>query len=264
MWKKRICILLTVLMVMTIIFPTGFNNNSIIKVSAGELDGQEAVPESGNTGQPVSGPALGAEIPQGSLRLIFTTDIHGQVTNYNYQTGKTLDRGLNKVYTMIQAARNEAGNNCFTFDLGDSVMDFNSDYIYSQDTESLQPVYNAMTMINYDAITLGNHDFDFGYEYIVNQLEMSGLMNKCVLSNVYSSINGDSIFGAENKIIEKQITSDTGTALTVKIGLIGEVTPGLSSRTEGYKNKLVAEDILENAQKQAAVLKEQEIGRAHV
>lgn len=257
MWKKRICILLTVLMVITVIFPTGFNNNSIIKVSAGELDEADAVPESENTGQPASGPALGGEASHGNLRLIFTTDIHGQVTNYNYQTGKTLNRGLNKVYTMIQAARNEAGNNHFTFDLGDSVMDFNSDYIYSQDTESLQPVYNAMTMINYDAITLGNHDFDFGYEYLVSQLEMSGLMEKCVLSNVYSSINGDSIFGTENKIIEKQITSDAGTALTVKIGLIGEVTPGLSSRTEGYKNKLVAEDILENAQKQAAVLKEQ-------
>lgn len=142
---------------------------------------------------------------QGNLRLIFTTDIHGQVVNYDYQTGKTLNRGLNKVYTMIQAARAEAGeNNYFTFDLGDSVMDFNSDYIYSQDTESLQPAYNAMSMINYDAITLGNHDFDFGYDYIVNQLEMSGLMEKCVLANVHSSINGDSVFGTENKIIEKR------------------------------------------------------------
>lgn len=258
MRKKRICILLAIIMVMTGIFPTGFNNSSVVEVSAGELDGTDTALEDGSTGQAVSGPALEEAASQGNLRLIFTTDIHGQVTNYNYQTGKTLNRGLNKTYTMIQAARAEAGEgNYFTFDLGDSVMDFNSDYIYSQDTESLQPVYNAMSMINYDAITLGNHDFDFGYDYIVNQLEMSGLMDKCVLSNVYSSINGDSIFGVENKIIEKQVHSDAGTDLTVKIGLIGEVTPGLSTRTEGYKNKLVAEDIIENAKKQAAALKEQ-------
>ncbi len=257
MWKKRICILLTVIMVITGIFPAGFNN-SIIKVSAEEAQNADAVPDSENTEQPVSGPALSGAASEGNLRLIFTTDIHGQVVNYDYQTGKTLNRGLNKVYSLIQAARNEAGSsNYFTFDLGDSVMDFNSDYIYSQDTESLQPVYNAMTMINYDAITLGNHDFDFGYDYIVSQLEMSGLMEKCVLSNVYSSINGENIFGSGNKIIEKQIKSDAGTDLTVKVGIIGETTPGLSTRTEGYKNKLVAEDILENAQKQADLLKEQ-------
>ncbi len=35
MWKKRICILLAVIMVITGIFPAGFNN-SIIKVSAEE------------------------------------------------------------------------------------------------------------------------------------------------------------------------------------------------------------------------------------
>ena len=87
MWKKRICILLAIIMVMTGIFPTGFNNSSVVEVSAGELDS--------NTGQAVSGPALSEAASQGNLRLIFTTDIHGQVTNYNYQTGKTLNRGLN-------------------------------------------------------------------------------------------------------------------------------------------------------------------------
>ena len=70
-------------------------------------------------------------------------------------------------------------------------------------------------MINYDAITLGNHDFDFGYDYIVSQLEMSGLMEKCVLSNVYSSINGNNVFGVENKIIEKKIKSAAGTCFLI-------------------------------------------------
>ena len=57
-----------------------------------------------------------------------------------------------------------------------------------------------MSKIGYDAITLGNHDFDYGYDYIVQQLDASGLMNKCVLSNVYSAVNGKSVFGVENKI----------------------------------------------------------------
>ena len=91
MWKKRICILLTVIMVITGIFPAGFNN-SIIKVSAEEAQDADAVPDSENTEQPVSGPALSGAASEGNLRLIFTTDIHGQVVNYDYQTGKTLYR----------------------------------------------------------------------------------------------------------------------------------------------------------------------------
>lgn len=234
-------------MIMTCLFPAG-SSRTVLAAGMRKEEAQAA------TGAAVDSTLL----LQGNLRLIFTTDIHGQVVNYDYQTGKNLNRGLNKVYTMIQSARAEAGEgNYCTFDLGDSVMDFNSDYIYSQDTESLQPVYNAMSMINYDAITLGNHDFDFGYDYIVNQLEMSGLMGKCVLANVHSSINGDIVFGTENKIIEKQIKSDAGTDIAVKIGVIGETTPSLSTRTEGYKNKLVTEDILESTKKQAAALKEQ-------
>lgn len=245
MLKKGICSLLSFLMVMTCLFPAGLYGSSRT-ATAKELRGEEP--------QAATGTALDSAVPsQSNLRLIFTTDIHGQVLNYNYQTGKSLNRGLNKVYTMIQSARSEVGNNALTFDLGDSVMDFNSDYIYSQDAESVQPVYKAMAMINYDAITLGNHDFDFGYDYIVNQLELSGLMEKCVLANVHSTINGNSVFGVENKIIEKQLQS----GLTVKIGIIGETTPSLSTRTEGYKNKLVTEDIVENAERQAAELKKQ-------
>lgn len=237
-------------MIMTCTFPTGLYG-STKTVSAKKQRGEKL--------QVATGAAVTRTLSsQSNLRIIFTTDIHGQVVNYDYQTGKNLNRGLNKLYTMIQSARSEVGEgNYFTFDLGDSVMDFNSDYIYSQDTESLQPVYNAMSMINYDAITLGNHDFDFGYDYVVNQLEMSGLMDKCVLGNVHSSINGDSVFGVENKIIEKQITSDTGIELTVKVGIVGETTPSLSTRTEAYKNKLVTEDIIENTKKQVALLKEQ-------
>ncbi len=191
-----------------------------------------------------------------NMRFIFTTDIHGQVVNYDYQTGKKLNRGLNQAYTLIQDARDEVGNsNYLTFDIGDSVMDFNTDYIYSQDTESLQPVYNAMTKIGYDALTLGNHDFDFGYDYIVNQMELSGLMKLCVLSNVKSSINGASVFGSENKIIEKKIYDKTGKEFTVKVGLVGETSPSLSTRTESYKKILTTEDIVANTTKEAALLK---------
>ena len=45
--------------------------------------------------------------------------------------------------------------------------------------------------------------------------------------------------------------------MSVKVGILGETVPSLSSKEEKLKGKLVTEDILENAKKQAAALKKQ-------
>ena len=54
------------------------------------------------------------------FRLIFTTDIHGQLTTYNYEQGTEYTGGLSRLYTVIEKARQEAGEgNYLTFDVGD-------------------------------------------------------------------------------------------------------------------------------------------------
>ncbi len=190
------------------------------------------------------------------LRLIYTTDIHGQVTDYDYQGGKNVPRGLNKVYTLIQEARSEVGDNYLTFDVGDSIMNYTTDYIQANDPAAVQPVYSAMAKVGYDAITLGNHEFDYGYDYLVEQLEGSGLMQKCVLSNVTSKVNGDYVLGKENTILEKKVTDNHGKVRTIKIGLFGVTPPCMSSRTEGLRSVVVSEDILEAARRETKILQE--------
>lgn len=189
------------------------------------------------------------------LRLMYTSDIHGQVTDYDYQSGKTLSRGLSRVYTLMKDARKQVGDNYLTFDVGDSVMNYTTDYIQAQDSSALQPVYSAMAKIGYDAITLGNHDFDYGYEYIVNQLEKSGLMDKVVLSNVTSAINGKYVFGQENRIIKKQVTDEEGNIQTIHVGIFGVTLPTMSTRTESLKSMITSEDMIETAKQEAALLK---------
>lgn len=189
------------------------------------------------------------------LRLMYTTDIHGQVTDYEYQEGKTVSRGLSRVATLIKEARSQVGDNYLTFDVGDSVMDYTTDYIQAQDENAIQPVYNAMTKIGYDAITLGNHDFDYGYEYIVNQLNKSGLMSKVILSNITSAINGKYVFGKENTILSKKVVDADGNTQTIKVGIFGVTTPSMSSRTESLKSTLTSEDMIVTAKKEAAQLK---------
>ena len=91
MWKKRICILLSFLMVITGVFPIGFNVNGTVTVSASGISNEETgstqEPGSGQEEQAATGGAIDEALySQGNLRLIFRTDIHGQVVNYNYQT----------------------------------------------------------------------------------------------------------------------------------------------------------------------------------
>ncbi len=190
------------------------------------------------------------------FRLIFTTDIHGQLTTYNYEQGTEYTGGLSRLYTVIEQARQEAGEgNYLTFDLGDVLYDVTTEYIISQDPEVLQPVYLAMAMIGYDAITLGNHDFDYGYDYIMNQLHASGLIENTVVSNVTDSKTGEHPFG-ENMLITRTLTTESGRQAELTVGIIGETIPKLSAKTESYTGVLKTEDIVANVTAQAAKLKE--------
>lgn len=191
-----------------------------------------------------------------NLRLIFTTDIHGQVIAYDYQSKKNYNKGsLSKAYTLIKAARDEVGKeNTMTFDLGDCIYDYTSEYIYQQDEEAVQPVYKAMKKIGYDAVTIGNHDLDFGLSYLKNQLEKSGLSDIVVSSNIKNVITKKSEWN-EVKIIEKKLKTQDGKKVSIKVGIIGVVLPHLSSKTEDYTGVLEAEDIVKNVSRQSELLK---------
>ena len=191
------------------------------------------------------------------IRILFTSDLHGQVTTVNYENGLEKKEGsIARVSTLIQQARAESGmSNTFLFDVGDLLYDYSSDYIYEHNDAEVQPIYNVLKSFNYDAITLGNHEFDYGLSYIENQLQSSEVAEKVVLSNVRNAITGKCLWN-ENKIIERMVTTASGSSINIKIGIIGETIPVLSKRTEDYTGVLTTEDIVENTRKEAAILKE--------
>lgn len=190
------------------------------------------------------------------LRFIFTTDLHGRVTTTDYELNKEFSVGsLAKAYTLIEEARGEKeAPNSFTFDLGDVLYDYTTENIFEMAPDEVQPIYKAMTEIGYDAIVLGNHEFDYGYNYIVNQMEKSGLKNKCVVSNLKDSKTGKNVF-KENMIITRNVYTSSGSKIKVKVGIIGETVPVLSKKRENYIGVLETEDIVENTRKQARALK---------
>lgn len=190
------------------------------------------------------------------LRLLFTSDLHGQLTTVDYETGGAYNEGsLAKVATLIQNARNEKGiNNTMLFDGGDNMYDYTTDYIYNYDEKAVQPHFSALASLGYDAITLGNHDFEYTLPYIQYQYDSTGLTDKVVLSNVKDANTGASIWN-ETKMFEKVLTTKQGHQMSVKVGVIGETIPTLSKKRQNYTGVLTTEDIVENATREADALK---------
>lgn len=191
------------------------------------------------------------------IRVIGTTDIHGQLssTDYELNVDRTIG-GLARVADLIKQTKKELpSENTITVDTGDTLFDYTTEYIHSEYSDEIQPIYKAMALIGYDAISLGNHDFDYGYEYILKQLKGTGLMDITIVSNVTDSKTGEHPF-LENMLITREVKTSKGNKVEVKIGIIGQTIPTLTGKTHSYVGILNGEDMVTNARTQAAKLKE--------
>lgn len=192
-----------------------------------------------------------------NLRIIGTTDLHGQLNSFDYEQGVAYNNGgLARVFDLIQKTKAELPEgHTITLDAGDNLYDFTTEYIFSENQEAIQPIFKALKLVGYDAITLGNHDFDYGYDYILKQLDGSGMRDITVVSNVTDARTGEHPF-LENMLLTRTLKTKSGNEVEIKIGIIGHTIPHLTGKTHSYAGILTGEDIVENAKKQAVKLKE--------
>ena len=127
-------------------------------------------------------------------------------------------------------------------------------------------MYKAMNAAGFDAGTLGNHEFNYGLDFL-NQaigggLDVEGVdgTKKCagpnfplVLANVQSVKSGKPLL-APYTIVNKRFTATApdGSRVTVplKVGVIGFTTPGIMNWDKRYlEGKLYTEGAVESAQK---------------
>ncbi|MEU5719035.1 5'-nucleotidase C-terminal domain-containing protein [Streptomyces sp. NPDC020403] len=133
-------------------------------------------------GGAVAGPAAASE-PQGqgrpvkrySFTVMGTTDLHGNVFNWDYFTDKEFDDkahndvGLAKISTLVEQIRDDRGRrNTLLIDAGDTIQGTQLSYYYAKVDPitarrgPVHPMAQAMNTIGYDAAALGNHEFNYG------------------------------------------------------------------------------------------------------
>jgi 2',3'-cyclic-nucleotide 2'-phosphodiesterase / 3'-nucleotidase len=204
-----------------------------------------------------------ASAQEAELRLLNTTDLHGNVASYDYfQDAETELFGLERTASLIAAARAEA-DNVLLFDNGDLLQGNPlADYKAKVDPVApgeTHPVLAALEALGFDAWTLGNHEFNYGLEFLDTALSGSDL--PVVSANVYRDDGDDD---PENDVLayepylvlEREITAADGRTYPLNVGVIGFVTPQIMiwdrSNLEG---RLVTKDIVASAERYVPELK---------
>jgi 2',3'-cyclic-nucleotide 2'-phosphodiesterase/3'-nucleotidase len=136
----------------------------------GVLAGAAALTASGVAARPAYA-ASGR--PTTRLTVLGTTDLHGNVFNWDYyknadyDDAKHNDIGIAKVQTLIKQQRAaNADHPVLMLDAGDTIQGTPLAYYYAKVEPITQggthPMANAMNLIGYDAAALGNHEFNYG------------------------------------------------------------------------------------------------------
>lgn len=198
------------------------------------------------------------------LRIMETTDLHVHVMPYDYYSDRPIDTvGLARTAAHIGNIRAEA-TNAMLVDNGDFLQgNPMGDYIaYERGMKEgdMHPVIQAMNTLGFDASTLGNHEFNYGLDFLTKSL--AGANFPVVSANVAleagASPTADKTLVKPYVILDKVVTDGAGQEHTVRIGLIGFVPPQIMTWDRRHlEGNVTTRDIVETAKAWVPQMKEE-------
>jgi 2',3'-cyclic-nucleotide 2'-phosphodiesterase/3'-nucleotidase len=209
------------------------------------------------------GRASAAAKPTGpvSITVMGTSDLHGNCLNWDYFKNREYDDsahndiGLAKVSSLVKQIRADRGHKqCLLFDSGDTIQGTPLAYYYAKvkpitETRETHPMALAMNAIDFDAVTLGNHEFNYGLPLLAKWVHQ---MKAPVLAA--NAVNDKTGEPAYRPYLIK--TMHVPGARTVKVGVLGLTNPGViiwdKANVEG---KLRFLDLVETAKKWVPIMR---------
>ena len=181
------------------------------------------------------------------VRILATTDLHTNLVNYDYYQDKPVESlGLAKTAVLIEKAKKE-NPNVLLVDNGDTIqgtpLETYKAIVDPVEKGEQHPMYAALQALGFEAGTLGNHEFNYGLDYLNRVIETAGM--PLVNANVLDPATGKFIY-QPYKIIEKTFTDTPGRLTTVKIGVTGIVPPQILNWDKAnLEGKVVVRDSVE-------------------
>ena len=176
------------------------------------------------------------------LTVIFTNDSHGMAWKFDEPHNPGIG-GLAAQKTLVDEIRAEVqgkGGNVLVLSAGDITLGDPRSNICEN-----MPMIEGMNLVGYDAMTIGNHEFDFGFEAFRKMQEKAKF--PFLSANMYEE-GGTKSAGKE--YIEKKF--DDGLKVAV-IGLTTRETESISG--QGLKGNLTMTDPVETAKTWVPILK---------
>ncbi|HCH5086911.1 2',3'-cyclic-nucleotide 2'-phosphodiesterase [Vibrio parahaemolyticus] len=195
----------------------------------------------------LAGPAMADTI---KLRIIETTDIHTNVMDYDYYKDQPSQQiGLSRAATLVKQAKSEVENSVLV-DNGDLIQGSPmGDYMAAKGIQAgeVHPVYKAMNQLHYDVGNIGNHEFNYGLDFL--QKTLAGANFPYINANVFDKKTGEHYF--QPYLLKTHSFKDTdGEVHQVKVGYIGFVPPQIMVwDKKNLEGNVVAKDIKETAEK---------------
>lgn len=185
------------------------------------------------------------------LRIIETTDLHMHLRGYDYLTDRPAPgTGLAAAATMIRQLREEALNTLLV-DAGDFLQGtpMGDDPAWAG-TGAPHPAIAAMSALGYDAVTLGNHEFNYGLDVL--QTALSGAGFPVVCANVALSLgarpSSDETLVPPYVLLDRTVLTLSGEPLPIRIGVIGFAPPQIASWDREHLNgRVTVRDIVQTA-----------------
>ena len=179
--------------------------------------------------------------------VLGTTDMHGRVFPIDYYTNKYDNVGIAKVATLVKEARKNDPD-LLLLDSGDTIQGTPLEYFHNKRNNTPpDPMMLAMNALHYDAMTVGNHEYNFGWQ----------VLDKARREAQFPWLSANS-YDLETKkphyqpYIVKEVQG-------VRLGILGLTTPGIPNweNRSNYKGVDFHETVSE-AKKWVPILRDKE------
>jgi 2',3'-cyclic-nucleotide 2'-phosphodiesterase / 3'-nucleotidase len=181
------------------------------------------------------------------ITILGTTDLHGNIDPIDYYTNKPDNRGIAKIATLIKRIRNEQPN-VMLIDSGDTIQGSPLESFHGRKNNAPpDPMMLVMNSLNYDSMTVGNHEYNFGLKVLEKARREAKF--PWLSANTYDE-------GKQQPHYKPYIVKEVA---GVKIGILGLTTPGVPNwdNPPNYAGLEFHEPLAE-ARKWVPILRDQE------
>jgi 2',3'-cyclic-nucleotide 2'-phosphodiesterase / 3'-nucleotidase len=181
------------------------------------------------------------------ITILGTTDLHGNIDPIDYYTNKPDNRGIAKIATLIKRIRKETPN-VLLIDSGDTIQGSPLESFHGRKNNlPPDPMMLVMNSLNYDSMTVGNHEYNFGLKVL--EKARGEAKFPWLSANTYEQAKQQPHY---KPYIVKEVAG-------VKIGILGLTTPGIPNwdNPPNYAGLEFHEPVVE-ARKWVTILRDQE------